>query len=96
MGAEVIHRFDEKVGQLAASMTPGDAATFGRLVEDERNKIFDEYTSSPEALKRRLGVGVAPESARQRSASDLGDLAVRTAVRATVWETIISFFRLFR
>jgi hypothetical protein len=95
LGRDIILRFDEKVARQAASMSAGDAAIFTNLVEDERNRIFDEYTSSPEALKRRLGVG-APVETRTHASNDLGNLAVRTAVRATVWETIISLFRLFR
>ena len=58
--------------------------------------LMAEYTSNPLALKRRLGLAFVTGSQKRRSGGqDLGELAVRTAVRATVWEAFEQFFVFF-
>ncbi len=46
---------------------------------------------SPDALRARLGVLVAPATGEH-----LVKIAAETAVRATVWQSISSIFRIFR
>jgi hypothetical protein len=94
LGAEVIARFEQKTKQQAATMSHADAKAFLAAVEEERSKIFDEYTSSPQALKARLGVEAPARSASARShRQGMGEMAVKTAVRASIWAAIWSLFR---
>lgn len=93
-----VNRFQKMIEEMAALMSPADAESFNEMVENAREKLFREYNADPEALRERLGVGNArgvtyePNSSRM----GLGQVAVRTAVRATVWESIYSLFRAFR
>jgi hypothetical protein len=92
-------RFDERVGQTADRMEPLEASAFLQAVEAERERLGSEYAANPAAQKRRLGIPLgndAPASYQGRSASNLGNLVVRTAVRATIWESIWALFRLGR
>lgn len=97
---EIGQRFEQRIQQAAAQLPPIDAAAFLQAVEAEREKILAEYQSNPGALKTRLGVPLgidAPlKTARPTSGSSLGELAVRTAVRATIWESIWALFRSVR
>lgn len=94
LGQQVILRFDEKNKARAAQMKPDDGASFLQAVEEERGKIFDEYSANPEALKRRLGVTTGPAHVVERShRQGMGEMAVKTAVRASIWAAIWSLFR---
>jgi len=102
VGRETIMRFEERLSATAALMPPAQSATFLRVVDEEREVLFQEYERNPDALKRRLGLGqndavvcVQHRGGGHRQQS-LGDVAVRTAVRATVWESVRELFRLFR
>lgn len=94
----VSQRFDERIEETASLMPPLDAAAFRQTVEAERERLIQEYQSDPVGLKNRLGVGLGIDGAqpRARGSSGMGDLVVRTAVRATIWESIWSLFRVFR
>ena len=98
LGVACINRLDERSQEIARGMPAGRSQRFLALIDNERGKIFDEYTKNPEALKRRLGVPKPGVGARGASGvgQGLGGLAVRTVVRATVWESIIAIFRAFR
>ncbi|HDR8947290.1 TPA: hypothetical protein QDA71_004319 [Burkholderia vietnamiensis] len=94
LGQQVILRFDEKNKARAAQMEPDDGASFLQAVEEEREKIFDEYSANPEALKRRLGVTAGRAHVAERShRQGMGEMAVKTAVRASIWAAIWSLFR---
>jgi len=71
---------------------------FLRAIEEERDLLFNEYRRNPDALKRRLGLGPVNRSnlVVHHQRQSIGEMAVRTAVRATIWETVISIFRAFR
>ena len=89
--------FDATIKTMSESMPEPDASFFRQTIEAEREKILDEYERNPDALKARLGLtNQMSASTRSQNRQGLGELAVRTAVRATVWETIRSMFRLFR
>ncbi|CAN5437334.1 hypothetical protein BH10PSE14_BH10PSE14_25130 [soil metagenome] len=94
----IVNRFQQQIDQMAAIMPTGEAESWLSEVEAVRERLFNEYNANPAALKQRLGIPdpqpVRRGGARQRQG--LGELAVRTAVRATVWETIISLFRAAR
>ena len=96
-GRESILRFDERIQAIAALMQPQQAALFLQTVDEEREILFDEYQRDPEALKHRLGLSpsVAPALVIHHQQT-LGEVVARTAVRATVWESIFALFRLFR
>ena len=100
LGVACIERLDERSQQIAKTLEATAGMRFLAGVEAERVRIFDEYTKDPDALKRRLGVHAptvaADQQQRGRSSRSLGELAVRTAVRATVWESISAIFRVFR
>lgn len=95
LGKECLLRFDEKVQKQARDMGP-DGKRWFDLVEEQRGLIFDEYSKDPAALKRRLGVPGAGSPRGRGHSSGLADVAVRTAVRATVWQSIAALFRMTR
>jgi hypothetical protein len=99
IGFQSLENFDEQIQATAALMPPERAAMYLQAVEEERQILFNEYNRDPDALKRRLGLGPVKQPNRvvhQHHRQSIGELAVRTAVRATIWETVISLFRAFR
>ena len=99
-GVATIAQLETESQRISRTMEATRSRRFLATIEDERSKIADEYKRNPDELKRRLGVPISASSAPPvvsgRSRQSLGELAVRTAVRATVWETIITIFRAFR
>lgn len=93
LGAQVIQRFEEKTQALAAKMPPEQGEAFLAMIEEERDKIFDEYTASPESLKKRLGVAEAVSAPIPRNRQGVGEMVVKTAVRASIWALIWDLFR---
>jgi hypothetical protein len=92
---EIGGRFEDRIEQTAALLSPVEAAAFLQMVEADRTQLISEYQSNPVGLKNRLGLalGVDGPATGQSGRQGLGELAVRTAVRATVWEMIWSLFR---
>ena len=97
LGGQSILRFDERIQATAALMQPQQSAVFLQTVDEEREILVNEYQRDPEALKHRLGLtpSVAPALVIHHQQT-LGEVVARTAVRATVWESIFALFRLFR
>jgi uncharacterized Zn finger protein (UPF0148 family) len=94
---EALHNFDATINMATEYMPEPDASRFRRIIEEEREKLADEYDRNPDALKARLGlINQAPTFIRSHNRQGLDELIVRTAVRATIWESIWSIFRLFR
>ena len=94
---EAVKDFDATIDMMAEYMSKPDASLLRQTIEVEREKIADEYDRNPNALKARLGLtNQVPTSTRSQNRQGLEELAVRTAVRATVWESVRSIFRLFR
>jgi hypothetical protein len=97
IGADMVKAFDERIQAHAASMSPDKAGTFVSIVDSERNKLFSEYENSPTLLMQRLNIAQTGQptqtSSRRGNRQGFGELVVRTAVRATVWEIVRSFFR---
>lgn len=64
------------------------------FISQIRKKTENECKYDPINFRKRLGTprGCVAQSARYQR-QGLGELALRTAVRATVWETIFSIFR---
>jgi len=98
LGLGIAQRFDERIDKTASLMEPLEAAAFRQAVEAERERLLQEYQTDPIALKRRLGInlGIDDTQPRRRASDGMGGLMVRTAVRATIWESIWSLFRVFR
>lgn len=93
LGRLVITRFDERTRAIAATMAPDQGRTFLAMVEEERGWILDEYTYSPAALKRRLGVGTPPKPRAHSKRQGMGEMVAKTAVRASIWALIWDLFR---
>ena len=93
----MVGRFDQQLKEVRSILPASEVEPFDEMVEAEREKLFREYNANPEALRRRLGTGTSDRGATPgRSRMGLGEVAARTAVRATVWDTIGSIFRAFR
>lgn len=83
-GQEVISRFEERIAATASLMTEENAIAFLAIIEVERETLFNEYRSSPDALKRRLSI---------RGNRDAKGGTVAGAVAgATIWGAISSLF----
>lgn len=97
IGARMIEAFDQRIQAQVDSLPADTGAAFKAIVESERGRLFAEYEASPELLMQRLNIGQtvrpAQEPFRQRTGHGFGELVVRTAVRATIWEIVRSIFR---
>jgi hypothetical protein len=94
--AKVIKNFENRVRDTAALMEPNKAQMFSQVVEEERELVLNEFKRSPDLLKRRLGlvptVQPTPVTTHYQRQT-IGEMAVRTAIRDTIWETVIALFR---
>ena len=92
---EAPYTFQATINTMMEHMPASDAFLFNQVIEEERDKLSNEYWKNPAALKARLRVvNQTPAFTHNRNSMD--DLIVRTAVRATIWESIWAIFRLFR
>ncbi|HUC72660.1 MAG TPA: hypothetical protein VMS01_15835 [Stellaceae bacterium] len=97
IGKDSILRFQERIRSTASLMQPDQARVFIQAVEEEGEILFTEYGRNPDDLKQRLGLSprfTNPVVTHQQQG--LGEMVVRTAIRATVWESVFGLFRLFR
>ena len=88
-------RFEQRIAETAALLPPIESAAFIQTVDAERERMIAEYKADPVALKKRLGVslGIDTPAHRTYQRQGIGEMAVRTAVRATIWEGIWRLFR---
>ena len=87
-------RTAERIEATAALMPPEQGKAFKEMFAEEYLLLEDELERDWKALCQRLGVDIRPPAPRPvHHRQGLGELAVRTAVRATVWELILSVFR---
>lgn len=88
---ELTNHFNELVQRNAIELGEGGPRSLA-MVEAERDRLLQEYDRDPDAQKRRLGVVIPTQAPaplqRGRQPMPLGELAVRTAVRATVWTVV--------
>lgn len=99
LGMQCIARLEEIMAAKAAKLDEPGKSIFLSDVDEERGAIFDEYSSNPDALKRRLGAGQYRTTnfrSNYSSGPSVINTAVNTAVRATVWESVRAMFRIFR
>jgi hypothetical protein len=92
---QMTNQFADRMEALAAAMPPAQANEFMDISKEEMRLIAAEFKRSFYALARRLevlpGSVSCPGNVSHRQG--IGEMAVRTAVRASIWTTI---FRLFR
>ena len=96
-GVWLIESFEQRIQAQAESMPANKGAAFKAAVERERERLFSEYENNPKMLMQRLNIGQVFGSdhppTRHGNRQGFGELVVRTAVRATVWEIVRSLFR---
>jgi hypothetical protein len=83
-------------GESGTKDSPENFRKMVQYIEEARSRIADEYDLDPVALKRRLGVPVSVTASvpvRDSNRMGIGEMAVRTAVRATVWTVIRDLIR---
>ncbi|MEC5408054.1 hypothetical protein VOM14_21095 [Paraburkholderia sp. MPAMCS5] len=83
-------------GEGGPKDSPENFRKMVQYIEEARSRIADEYDRDPAALKRRLGVPVSVTASvpvRHGSRMGIGEMAVRTAVRATVWTVVRDLIR---
>ena len=94
---DLSQRFRERNEATAALMPSKQAAAFLKMIEVEDRICFEEHQRDPDALYRRLTLqltstpSVPPRTNNSRQG--IGEIIVKTAVRATVWELVDSLFR---
>jgi len=79
--AEVDAELDRLTRSHVKGMTPDQAGQFMRTYNEEYNRLVIERLQNETCHYQR---------------QTIGEIAVRTAVRATIWESVLSLFRLFR
>jgi hypothetical protein len=82
-------RFVDQNEAWINSLPPDQAKELDDMFGEEMRSSVAECERDPVAYARRLGV--LPGRVYQRQG--IGEMAVRTAVRATVWEVVRRLFR---
>jgi hypothetical protein len=85
---QMSNRLGDQTDSWINSLPPDQGNELDRIFNEEMRLSIAEWERNPVGLKRRLGVLPGSVSHRQ----GIGEMAVRTAVRASIWEGI---FRLF-
>jgi hypothetical protein len=94
---DLSRRFQERNEADAALMPPEQAKIFLRMIDEEDRICSEERQRNPDAFYRRLNLHLTsnpsapPPQNNQRQG--IGEMMVRTVVRATIWEIVESFFR---
>jgi hypothetical protein len=95
-GIDLSKRFWERIDATAALMPREQAEMFKKVVEEEDQICFEDEQRDYDGFCKRLGLNITSLPAPSPTfyhRQGLGELAVRTAVRATIWELIFSLFR---
>jgi hypothetical protein len=90
---EIRRRFDDRIAATASLMPKEKADEFLQAIDVERLRLCNENECYPDAQKRRLGIQVNRIQQPSYHRQGMGEMVVRTAVRATIWEAIFSIFR---
>jgi hypothetical protein len=94
--SQITQNFEERMHATASLMGPGKAEMFLQAVTEEREILLDENKRNQDALVRRLGLAPARQPnlvIHHHKRQSMGEMVVRTAVRATIWNAIFSLFR---
>lgn len=90
-------RSHERNQATAATMPPEQAQIFLQMIDEEDDICFQEHQHNRDAFYHRLGLNLTSDPKPTQTfvyrRQSLGEMAVRTAVRATIWELIWSVFR---
>jgi len=98
----LIYGVDDRLASTATAITPAaDALEFGTRFTKMRGVITDVMESETDRAAFIASLGLSRldpvvQSRRMSNRMPLGELAVRTAVRATVWDSVRLFFRMVR
>jgi hypothetical protein len=96
--AELEQMFRSWIDKIAGSLSPADASALRETVEDEDKALALLRQTDRKAFFERLKLPdnetAAPRAIAQYHQS-LGEVAVKTAVRAAVWEGVRALFRAF-
>jgi hypothetical protein len=100
---ELDRAFREQTEALAARLPPEQGQEFLQMIEEEADRCFKEHQSNHKAFYRRVGLTSRDLRAGNRNShirhsaayqrQGIGEMAARTAVRATVWQLVRSLFR---
>jgi len=91
-GLAFAQRFFDRVEATAVLMSPEQGDDFRKMVDEEYGFLIKEIERNPTAALQRLGINMRyPPPVYHRQG--IGEMAVRTAVRTTIWELIFSLFR---
>jgi hypothetical protein len=92
---QMTNQFADQMEALAEAMPPAQGKEFMGICLEEMRSIAAEFKRSFYNLARRLEVlpGSVSHPGNVSHRQGIGEMAVRTAVRASIWATI---FRLFR
>lgn len=85
------NRLENQIEAWINSMPPDQAKELDDMFGDEMRLSVAECKQDPVAYARRLGILPGRTSNRQ----GIGEMAVRTAVRASIWEGIARLFGRF-
>jgi len=83
------NRFAEQVEAWCNSLPPDQAKQLDEVFGEKMSISLAECKRDPVAYARRLGI--LPDRVNHRQG--IGEMAARTAVRATIWEAIWRLFR---
>ncbi len=89
---ELIATFDSRVQRIGDGLGGAHGEAFVAAVQRERNRLLHEYETDPTALRRRLGIPSIEPTSHVQQAESVGEMVARTAIRATVWETVRALF----
>lgn len=90
-------KFEEVIALKAAEYEaeagiPGLGEWYLTYIDEERERLLQEYQRDPAALRRSLGapplVQETAPARQDRQRMSMSELAARTAVRATVWTLV--------
>jgi hypothetical protein len=97
MALDLNRRQNEQIDAITSLMPAEQATLFRQTVEEEGKLFYDEHQRDPDVSYRRLGLQLTSTPQVQQTIryqrQGIGEMAVRTAVRAAIWELIVSLFR---
>jgi hypothetical protein len=84
--------FDAETAVIVGSMGAQNVQAYMSVLTEELDSIGNQYEADHDAVYRKLGLpfqhGILPASTSGYRRQNIGEMAVRTAVRATIWETV--------
>lgn len=94
---DISRRFTARMEATAGLLPPAQAKAFLQMVDEEDTICFEEHQRNPAAFHRRLALELNPPPLALQPVKyrrqGMGEMSVRTAVRATILELVWSLFR---